>query len=133
MLTLEHAFGRVPGRPALLAEIGESESSAAFLLISELNIQRHELEMSKRTSLFEIFGESDEFADLEVLLEKCTRADRKRRPRNAIKLREELVLAEFLQRIENGERPSEIVPTRVDKLKREFPVLREFCKRIFSK
>ena len=36
-------------------------------------------------------------------------SDRKRRPRNAIKLRNERVLVDFLNRIENGARPCDLV------------------------
>ncbi|CBY11406.1 unnamed protein product [Oikopleura dioica] len=76
----------------------------------EVNIQRHEHRRSTRTSLFDVFGENaDEFADFEVLLEKCTRADRSRRPKNAVELRNEDVRAVFRYRLEKGERPCEIV------------------------
>ena len=75
------------------------------------NIQRHEQQDQTRTSIFDVLGEDEEFGDFEDLLEKCARADRDRRPRNAIELREEVVLVDFLRRIEAGERPSEIVPT----------------------
>ena len=73
------------------------------------NIQRHEQKGQTRTSIFDVLGENEEFGDYEDLLEKCTRADRDRRPRNAIELREEAVLIDFLQRIEAGERPCDIV------------------------
>ena len=74
------------------------------------NIQRHEQEDQTRTSIFDVLGEDEEFGEFEDLLEKCARADRDRRPRNAIELREEVVLVDFLRRIEAGERPSDIVP-----------------------
>ncbi|CAG5091633.1 Oidioi.mRNA.OKI2018_I69.PAR.g13173.t1.cds [Oikopleura dioica] len=93
VLTLEHPFGRVDGRPALTGEI-------------LANIQT-----GKRTSLFEIFGETDEVEMFEVLLEKCTKVDRTERPRNAIELRNEAFFLEFLKRIENGEQASNIVPS----------------------
>ena len=67
------------------------------------NIQRHEQEGQTRTSIFDVLGENEEFGDFEDLLEKCTRADRDRRPQKAIELREEAVLVDFLQRIEAGE------------------------------
>ncbi|CAG5104970.1 Oidioi.mRNA.OKI2018_I69.chr1.g1718.t1.cds [Oikopleura dioica] len=92
VLTLEHPFGRVDGRQAFKTEI-------------LTNIQ-----VGNRTTLFEIFGETDEYEEFEILLQKCTHPDRKRRPRNAIKLRDEDLFVDFLQRIENGERPSNIVP-----------------------
>ncbi|CBY32054.1 unnamed protein product, partial [Oikopleura dioica] len=91
VLTLEHAFGRVQGRPALFTEI-------------QVNIQRHENPQSTRTSL-----KNTEFSEFEALLEKCTSADRSRRPKNAIELRNEALLAVFRYRLENGERPCEIV------------------------
>ena len=69
-----------------------------------MNIQRHENPRSTRTSL-----QNTEFAEFEALLEKCTSADRSRRPKNAIELRNEAVLAVFRYRLENGERPCEIV------------------------
>ena len=78
-------------------------------IISEF--QRHEHRRSTRTSLYDVFGENaGEFADFEALLEKCTRADRSRRPKNAVELRNEDVLAVFRYRLEKGERPCEIVP-----------------------
>ncbi|CAG5091635.1 Oidioi.mRNA.OKI2018_I69.PAR.g13174.t1.cds [Oikopleura dioica] len=108
VLTLEHPYGRVDGQPALTGEI-------------MANIQT-----GKRTSLFEIFGETDEVEEFEVLLEKCTSVDRKSRPRNAIELRNEGVFVDFLEKIENGERASNIVPSpfpiendEVEKLKEE--------------
>ena len=76
-----------------------------------MNIQLHEKDESRRTSLFTIFGETDEFADFELLLEKCLRADRKERPRTAIELRNEKVLVDFLNKLENGARPCELVPS----------------------
>ncbi|CAG5104663.1 Oidioi.mRNA.OKI2018_I69.chr1.g1431.t1.cds [Oikopleura dioica] len=92
VLTLEHAFGRVDGRTAFTGEI-------------LTNIQT-----GNRTSLFEIFGETNEFEEFENLLQKCTYLNRKRRHRNAVELRAESLFVDFLQRIENGERPSNIVP-----------------------
>ena len=79
-----------------------------------MNIQRHEdgelrQSRSTRTSLFDVFGQSDDFAEFEALLEKCTRADRTRRPKNAVELRNEDVLAVFRHRLEKGERPCDIV------------------------
>ena len=81
-----------------------------FLIFSEMNISLHEKEESRRTSIFTIFGETDEFADFELLLEKCVRAERKERPRTAIELRNEKVLVDFLNKLENGARPCELVP-----------------------
>ena len=46
----------------------------------------------------------------ERLIEKCTRAIRERRPANAMELRDEMVLVDFLRRIDAGERPSDLVP-----------------------
>ena len=74
------------------------------------NIRLHEKPEPMRTSVFDVLGEDEEFAEFEVLLEKCARADRKRRPRNAMILRDEIVLVDFLRRIEAGERPSDLVP-----------------------
>ncbi|CBY40392.1 unnamed protein product, partial [Oikopleura dioica] len=96
VLTLEHAFGRVGGRPALHTQI-------------QTNIQLLERPESTRTSVFAIFGETDDFSEFETLLEKCLHSDRKQRPRNAIKLRNERVLVDFLNRIENGARPCDLV------------------------
>ena len=76
---------------------------------SVTNIQRHEQHGPTRTSVFDVFGEDEQFAAFEELLEKCARADRNQRPRNAIKLRDEEVLVDFLRRIEAGERPSDLV------------------------
>ncbi|CAG5113941.1 Oidioi.mRNA.OKI2018_I69.chr2.g8030.t1.cds [Oikopleura dioica] len=92
LATLEHAFGRVNGRPALMTQI-------------QTNIQ-----IGNRVSLFEIFGESDEYEELENLIAKCTHLDRKSRFRNAIDLRYEAIFGDFLRRIENGEQPARIVP-----------------------
>ena len=78
--------------------------SIFFINTSEVNIQRHENPQSTRTSL-----KNTEFSEFEALLEKCTSADRSRRPKNAIELRNEAVLAVFRYRLENGERPCEIV------------------------
>ena len=68
------------------------------------------IQTGKRTSLFEILGETDEFEEFETLIEKCTKVDSTERPRNAIELRNEAVFVDFLERIENGERASSIVP-----------------------
>ena len=76
---------------------------------SETNIQNHEKTESTRTSLFEVFGETDDFADFEMLLEKCLRADSKKRPRDATQLRNESVLVDFLHQLENGARPCDLV------------------------
>ncbi|CAG5091446.1 Oidioi.mRNA.OKI2018_I69.PAR.g13052.t1.cds [Oikopleura dioica] len=92
IITLEHPFARIEGHPALFLEI-------------LTNIQT-----GKRTSLFEMLGETDEVEEFETLIEKCTRVDRTRRPRNAIELRNEAIFVDFLQRIENGDRASSIVP-----------------------
>ena len=111
ILTCEHAFGRAGGRPALDTEIRMKFFfiSRLWILLSETNIQRHEKPESTRTSIFEIFGETDEFADFEMLLEKCLRAESKTRPRTAIELRNEAVLVDFLERLENGARPCDLV------------------------
>ena len=53
--------------------------------------------------------ETDEFGEFETLLEKCLHADSKRRPRTAIKLRNERVVVDFLERLENGARPCDLV------------------------
>ncbi|CAG5094233.1 Oidioi.mRNA.OKI2018_I69.XSR.g13372.t1.cds [Oikopleura dioica] len=108
VLTLEHPFGRVDGQPALTGEI-------------MANIQT-----GKRTSLFEIFGETDEVEEFEVLLEKCTKVERTERPRNTIELRNEAVFVDFLERIESGERASSIVPS-------PFPIENDERKEIFEK
>ncbi|CAG5091512.1 Oidioi.mRNA.OKI2018_I69.PAR.g13088.t1.cds [Oikopleura dioica] len=104
LLTLEHPFAQYEGRPALFLEI--------------LN----NIQSGKRTSLFEILGETDEIEEFETLIEKCTKVDSTQRPRNAIELRNEAVFVDFLQRIENGERPSSIVPppfpNEIDEVKR---------------
>ena len=55
------------------------------------------------------------------------KADSKQRPRTAIELRNEHVLVDFLNRLENGERPCDLVPppfehendTQIRELKRE--------------
>ena len=84
------------------------------------------IQTGKRTSLFEIFGETDEVEEFEVLLEKCTKVERTERPRNTIELRNEAVFVDFLERIESGERASSIVPSpfpnendEVERLKEE--------------
>ena len=85
-----------------------------FLSLNSLNlvtnIRLHEKPEPTRTSVFDVLGEDEEFAEFEVLLEKCARADRNRRPRNAMKLRDEIILVDFLRRIEAGERPCDLVP-----------------------
>jgi len=78
------------------------------MFFAEANIQRHEEPESTRTSLFAIFGKN-RFSDFEKLLEKCLRADSNLRPRTAIELRNERVLVDFLNRIENGARPCDLV------------------------
>jgi hypothetical protein len=112
VLTLEHAFGpqnQARGRPALQTEIRNSIFCATISDFLETNIQYHEQPESTRTSLFAIFGETDKFVDFETLLEKCLHADRTRRPRTAIKLREEAIFLDFLNRLENGEQPCDLV------------------------
>ena len=76
--------------------------------------------------MFEIFGETDEFAEFEELFEKCLRADRKRRPRDAIELRSESVLVDFLEKLENGARPCDLVqPPFEDKIDTRIRELKE--------
>ena len=82
-------------------------SSKNFLAV---NIKNHENPRSTRTRLVHVFGQAHEFADFDALLEKCTRADRSRRPKNAIELRNEDVFSVFRCRLENGERACDIVP-----------------------
>ena len=77
---------------------------------SELNIRQHEKKESKRTCIYKIVDETDEFDRFEDLLEKCLRGNRKKRPRTAIELRNEGVLVDFLNKLENGARPCELVP-----------------------
>ena len=99
-------------------------------IFAEANIQRHENLESTRTSLFEIFGETDEFSHFEELLQKCLRADSNLRPRTAIELRNERVLVDFLNRIENGARPCDLVrppfedekDTKIRELKEEITI-----------
>ena len=76
--------------------------------------------------MFEIFGQTDEFAEFEELFEKCLRADRKRRPRDAIELRSESVLVDFLEKLENGARPCDLVqPPFEDKIDTRVRELKE--------
>ena len=79
------------------------------ILFKVVNIEHHEKPQQTRTALFDVFGENSELDEFDLLLEKCTRANRDQRPRNAIDLRNEEVLVVSLYRIENGERPSDIV------------------------
>ncbi|CBY31515.1 unnamed protein product [Oikopleura dioica] len=97
VLTLEHAFGRVDDQEANHPQI-------------QLNIRQHEKKESKRTCIYKIVDETDEFDRFEDLLEKCLRGNRKKRPRTAIELRNEGVLVDFLNKLENGARPCELVP-----------------------
>ena len=71
---------------------------------------QHEKEESKRTCIYKIVDETDEFDGFEDLLEKCLRGDRRQRPRTATELRNERVLVDFLNKLENGARPCELVP-----------------------
>lgn len=88
---------------------GEISNTTHLLTNTHLSLVTN-IQRGNRTSLFEIFAETEEFEEFEVLLEKCTKIDRNDRPRNAIKLRDEPLLVDFLQRIESGELPSNIVP-----------------------
>ena len=106
-----------------------------FLFIfSETNIQRHEKPDSTRTSLRNKFCEFDE------LFEKCLRGDRKERPRDAIELRSEAIFADFLERLENGARPSDLVrppfedekETQIRELKQEIAAKRSEFERNFN-
>ena len=91
-----------------------------------MNIQCHEDPISTKTRLVHVFGQAHEFADFEALLEKCTRADRNRRPKNAIELRNEDVFSVFRFRLENGERACDIVsPPFEDKKDRQIRLLKE--------
>ena len=64
---------------------------------------------SKRTKLVEIRGESEELVDFEVLLQRCLNPEKLLRPENALQLRGEAIFTEFLERIESGEAPNEII------------------------
>jgi len=91
-----------------------------------VNIQCHEDPISTRTRLVHVFGQAHEFADFEALLEKCTRADRSFRPKNAIELRNEDVFSVFRYRLENGERACDIVPPPFEDQKdRQIRLLKE--------
>ena len=91
-----------------------------------MNIQRHEHRRSTRTALVHVFGQAHEYAEFETLLEKCTRADRNRRPKNAIELRNEDVFSVFRNRLENGERACDIVPPPFEDQKdRQIRLLKE--------
>ena len=107
-----------------------SVAENTYFNISETNIQLHENPESTRSSLFAIIGETDEFSDFEEILQKCLRADSNLRPRTAIELRNERVLVDFLNRIENGARPCDLVrppfedekDTRIRELKEEITI-----------
>ena len=91
-----------------------------------MNIQCHEDPRSTRTRLVHVFGQAHEFAEFETLLEKCTTADRNRRPKNAIELRNENVFSVFRFRLENGERACDIVPPPFEDQKdRQIRLLKE--------
>ena len=101
---MEHAFGQIAGRAAFMTEIRKLNIFwIIFTFFSETNIQRHEKPDSTRISL------RNEFCEFDDLFEKCLRGDRNERPRDAIELRSEAIFADFLERLENGARPSDLV------------------------
>ena len=47
--------------------------------------------------------------DFEIFLQKCLNPRKQLRPENALQLRGEAIFCEFLERIESGEAPNEII------------------------
>ncbi|CAG5091617.1 Oidioi.mRNA.OKI2018_I69.PAR.g13165.t1.cds [Oikopleura dioica] len=92
LLTFEHAFCRVDGRPTR----------------NQRQIVNNICE-NKRTKLSQIRSESEEFIDFEILLQKCLNPQKLLRLENALQLRGEAIFCEFLERIESGEAPNEII------------------------
>ncbi|CAG5082018.1 Oidioi.mRNA.OKI2018_I69.PAR.g10015.t1.cds [Oikopleura dioica] len=103
VITLEHAFGRQEGQPADDIRIVEN------------------MKFGKRTN-FQIFGETEEFGEFETLIQKCLRPTRESRPNNMMIVKNEEIFSDFVQRIERGELPSDIMATSgemIEKLRDE--------------
>ncbi|CAG5082014.1 Oidioi.mRNA.OKI2018_I69.PAR.g10014.t1.cds [Oikopleura dioica] len=104
MITLEHAFGRQEGQPA-----------------DEIRIVEN-MKFGKRTNFFQIFGETDEFGEFEILIQKCLHPTRELRPNNMMIVKNVEIFSDFVQRIERGELPSDIMATSgemIEKLRDE--------------
>ncbi|CAG5111093.1 Oidioi.mRNA.OKI2018_I69.chr2.g5429.t1.cds [Oikopleura dioica] len=100
LITLEHAFGRHNAQPADDRRIVK-------------NMKR-----TKRTPFSEILGENNDFTDFEVLIQKCLNPSRESRPDNMMMVKNEEIFAEVVERIENGELPSDIMATPAQIIKK---------------
>ena len=69
------------------------------------------MKRGKRTPLFEILGETNEFPEFEALIQKCLHPTREFRPENMMIVKNKEIFADFVNRIQEGELPSDIMAT----------------------